>query len=73
MEEILHHLFSIKPYEKWDMIHIRCRIPSINSTTYLTVMIQPPPPGPTGRAYLSTQASGHRRLARQAELNEEVE
>ncbi len=22
MEEILHHLLSMKPYEKWDILHI---------------------------------------------------
>ena len=27
MEEILHHLLSMKPYEKWDSLHINwCRI-----------------------------------------------
>ena len=32
MEEILHHLLSMKPYEKRDIIHINwCRISSINS------------------------------------------
>ena len=34
VEEILHHLLSMKPYEKWYILHINwCRIPSINSIT----------------------------------------
>ena len=33
MEEILHHLLSMKPYEKWDILHINwCRISSIDNT-----------------------------------------
>ena len=32
MEEILHHLLSMKTYEKWDILQINwCRISSINS------------------------------------------
>ena len=34
MAEILHHLLSMKPYEKWDILHINwCRISAINSIT----------------------------------------
>ena len=34
MEELLHHLECIKPYEKWDIVHIKwCRISSINTMT----------------------------------------
>lgn len=40
---------------------------------HLTVVMIQGPPRPPTPAYLSTQASGDRRLARQAELNEEVE
>ena len=32
MAEILHHLLSMKPYKKWNILHINwCRIFSINS------------------------------------------
>ncbi len=31
MEEILYYLVSMKPYEKWDILHMNwCRISSIN-------------------------------------------
>ena len=34
IEEILHDLLSMKPYENWDTLHINwCRISSINSIT----------------------------------------
>ena len=32
MEEILHHLLSMKPYENWDILHMNwCRIKSHHS------------------------------------------
>ena len=38
MEDILHHLGCIKPYEYWDIDYINwCRISSINSSLYKLV------------------------------------
>ena len=38
MEEILHHLGCIKPYEYWDIYYISwCRISSINSINWCRI------------------------------------
>ena len=42
MEEILHRLLFIKPYAKWDILHLNwCRIPSINRSISMYIYLEP--------------------------------